>query len=38
MKPEQLIKVNEFAQNLRDGKIEPPESETSVEMSESCVD
>jgi regulator of replication initiation timing len=33
MKPEQLVKVNEFAQNLRDGKVELPESDNSIEMS-----
>lgn len=33
MKPEQLVKVNEFAQNLRDGKVVLPESDNSVEMT-----
>jgi centrosomal protein CEP290 len=32
MKPEHLVKVNEFAQNLRDGKVELPQSDDSVEM------
>ena len=31
--PEDLIKVNEFAQNLRDGKVELPESDKTVEMT-----
>ena len=33
MRPEDLIKVNEFAQNLRDGKVELPESDKTVEMT-----
>ena len=33
MRPEDLVKVNEFAQNLRDGKLELPESDKTVEMA-----